>query len=1485
MAKEVPSITEPRVSERFNAQDANIVFQSADGVMFYIHKQNLAACAERFSPPERSIFDVVTLSESSSTLELLFQFIYHQPQPDLKGMESGVLFMLAEAAEKYRVYSAMNLCSIHLIKRLPDHSEGILMHALKHNNQKIVARAAPLLLDRSLEDVLHNMPQPYHKAWARIRYHTQWSRAWRFSISCVPNAQKLPKLRCTSEECGKLGHEYVIETITRLSAGMNVLHALDSVFPSAKCSSCEEKMSFMKSWRKSLEAEIKRMPSISVVFFPDDDPSEETKAEPDSLVEVAHADGETPVQRISFGSDADIIFQSVDGVFFELHQQNIKACAANLLPPEYDSIAPIQLPHASSTLRLLFQFLYPFPHPDLELIDFHTLELLFTAAEQYKIYTALGVIEIRLSDALPLNLVHHTSAVMKHALRTNNRKLMDMGAPLLIGKPLLDTVKLMSSDVIIQWLGYHERWNEIAREAFKFCSDQSIKERSEHKPSKRNRRCDGSSDHLTVKVLSKLGRGAPSLQNLDDTFDVLISLQKLSTDFAKAAEALRIWGSGEGDDLGDILSASTTLLTLWASVLSQYASHGHPMRDYLKLIRTREENLDDLKRRRKAVCSKAESAERKLSRMSPEHKNLTMQTDSLNALRAEIRSMDSEIMTEEAALGDYKRSNTRAWMGLKFGGLLECAEKGAIAGEYGKLIIAEIPEEHTQPGMARNLYYGRAKTEQLLSEAHRCISEVVMSTVPSSRMSTSSQPGFQNAPPNPFGTPHSAFQSLGMQNTGGQPPQNEWSPHNSSDMTPAGGAPSNYLPAPQGLGTGEFFNQPGSPTAGPGSPTQPGAPYYSQLQNEPRSVDDFGVHPPGPIDQPGPGSGGRFATFPVKNRPSGLAGYTLSDPPVRQESESFSSSVAQALSSSQSPPATVPQAQQGFGEFGRPDVSYEVSHAATYAPPQGPPPGAATQPRPGTAWNTSLHHEERHAPSDEEGGLAYMTNPDDDAASRHVRFGEVNDVDDELDRRGRLGGNVSQYQYSQEQPASPHQQQYMHQEQPASPHQQQYLHQEQPASPHQQQYLHQKQQQQQQFPPEGQPPQYQPLPPAIDTAQLNLEHSQASQAGGLSGDSSPTTDTRFQNQRRVPPPSVDPSETDERALNAAAAREVSRELDALNLNSNTSPPVSPNTQTFADPHDREPLSLDHGHGAATAPQIDNGPLVPPSAPFSRRTPSPHPGTADSPTLPYSPYGTPPATFSQHNPPPSQYPQEPAQYPPPTHYAQESVQYQQPPPQPAHDGQMSKGSTPRHSGSAAAPPRISQDDFPPRLPPLSTRLSSSTSTSPYQTPPEYPNRGGALGGASTGSPITKSSTTSLNSQVQVAPGTRTISAAAFKRPQRMASGELPPSLADGRSTSPLSVKKRLPSSPYPQQQREGSPGRHRRGRSGSPAQPPAAPAPSQALPPVPTGQEEEYDYLSAYVDSGAPLDAGAPNAANERGRAQGHGYGEGRFATDLDGSLR
>lgn len=61
-----------------------------------------------------------------------------------------------------------------------------------------------------------------------------------------------------------------------------------------------------------------------------------------------------------------------------------------------------------------------------------------------------------------------------------------------------------------------------------------------------------------------------------------------------------------------------------------------------------------------------------------QNKNLPAQTDLLSKLRDEIRQLDTDIMLEEARLGDFKRLITRNFMALKLGGLLELGEKATV---------------------------------------------------------------------------------------------------------------------------------------------------------------------------------------------------------------------------------------------------------------------------------------------------------------------------------------------------------------------------------------------------------------------------------------------------------------------------------------------------------------------------------------------------------------------------------------------------------------------------------------------------------------------------------------------------------------------------------------------------------------------------------------------------------------------------------------
>ncbi|KAI5122848.1 hypothetical protein M0805_003142 [Coniferiporia weirii] len=430
---------------------------------------------------------------------------------------------------------------------------------------------------------------------------------------------------------------------------------------------------------------------------------------------------------------------------------------------------------------------------------------------------------------------------------------------------------------------------------------------------------------------------------------VLQSLQRLSGDLVKSSDCLRNWGTGEGDDLQDILTASTTLLGYVASALSQLATHEQTIREYMKGVRTSEENLDDLRRRRKAVATKADTAEKKLGRMNPEHKSLQQQTELLNNLREQIRSLDWDILVDEAKLGDFKRTSAKNWMILKFGGLLECAEKATIVSEMGKLVIEEIPLNVTQPGQARGFYSGFEKTEKLVSEAQRCVAEVVFDPQPvSSTNATKSSPQAINTGAID-GLPDSSRRDSAayFQDTNGSPGMG------SGTATDEFGGLNDYQ-SPRGYGT---MPMPSGPIRISGEGSRLGSTINgggSSIQGSSNNV-----YPP-PASPPASRYGGQFATFP--SRKASLPGARVSPPsplPADQGigfqpgegTSSFASEVADALAyaerdGDEAPPTPLKGNQDG------PAPSYEPRvWGAPPLAPSGLPRGAAP-PTERNPWET-----------------------------------------------------------------------------------------------------------------------------------------------------------------------------------------------------------------------------------------------------------------------------------------------------------------------------------------------------------------------------------------------------------------------------------------------------------------------------------------------------------------------------------------------------
>ncbi|KAF9474357.1 hypothetical protein BDN70DRAFT_866306 [Pholiota conissans] len=161
---------EPKTSELFCAADADVSFLSSDNVLFKLHSVHFQTSSGILMPPEDAFFgsEAAPLPERAEVLELLFQFIeppsesQNYRQPSVLSLEKSVFFELAEAAEKYVVYGAMNTCITHMPQMVYLDHFGVLNHALKHGYWEIADNAAKRCLEVAtpLEDAVTKLTSP-----------------------------------------------------------------------------------------------------------------------------------------------------------------------------------------------------------------------------------------------------------------------------------------------------------------------------------------------------------------------------------------------------------------------------------------------------------------------------------------------------------------------------------------------------------------------------------------------------------------------------------------------------------------------------------------------------------------------------------------------------------------------------------------------------------------------------------------------------------------------------------------------------------------------------------------------------------------------------------------------------------------------------------------------------------------------------------------------------------------------------------------------------------------------------------------------------------------------------------------------------------------------------------------------------------------------------------------------------------------------------
>ncbi|KAJ7170782.1 hypothetical protein C8R43DRAFT_981034 [Mycena crocata] len=254
---------EETVSERFNFQDADISFRSRDHILFRVHIKNLETHSDGFPPSAicaPGSNEVVDLSEPAETLELLFQYMYPQRQPDLNMIEFPLLADLSEAAEKYQVYSAMDICRIFMGNGLQDNALTVLNYAVRHDYRDIADEAAPLTVSLPLEEVGKHMHQMYMGSW--VQYYGEWQKI--LELACAEGWRIGHTNPCRISNSPTCPHWLAARqnVLTKLGARPGALNDLAMIFTTAHglypCA-----IESLRQWEYFIAVKVKDIPKFN----------------------------------------------------------------------------------------------------------------------------------------------------------------------------------------------------------------------------------------------------------------------------------------------------------------------------------------------------------------------------------------------------------------------------------------------------------------------------------------------------------------------------------------------------------------------------------------------------------------------------------------------------------------------------------------------------------------------------------------------------------------------------------------------------------------------------------------------------------------------------------------------------------------------------------------------------------------------------------------------------------------------------------------------------------------------------------------------------------------------------------------------------------------------------------------------------------------------------------------------------------------------
>ncbi|THV00215.1 hypothetical protein K435DRAFT_776679 [Dendrothele bispora CBS 962.96] len=163
---------------------------SNDGVVYGIRIDNARINSKNIYDPESpdSPLDDLEwhtqLDIPSSVCDLLFEYLYNEPRTSLETVSFDTLVKVTEAAEQYKVQSAIDSCKNALRKHMSENPLEVAKLAGKYGYYEELVQAAPLLVDTSLPIIGSALPFHLHMAW--FRYREQFVATRQYATESYP---------------------------------------------------------------------------------------------------------------------------------------------------------------------------------------------------------------------------------------------------------------------------------------------------------------------------------------------------------------------------------------------------------------------------------------------------------------------------------------------------------------------------------------------------------------------------------------------------------------------------------------------------------------------------------------------------------------------------------------------------------------------------------------------------------------------------------------------------------------------------------------------------------------------------------------------------------------------------------------------------------------------------------------------------------------------------------------------------------------------------------------------------------------------------------------------------------------------------------------------------------------------------------------------------------------------------------------------------